>query len=204
MHIYSELLSLSFSLLLVLTTAIPHHLTPLSPSTQASHLASSQCPDPSTPNTFSFTSFAYLRYTASPNPMLPYLPPPQPNTTQLVFILENVNTGVTTGCAIQNMMDSHGNWADDSRVWYQCVDRTMTGPDGVQRPVKTRAHVVWDEWRVTVNQTWACDDSTVVNQFATLTLTPTCSATTTSFQNIRSCEAPDVVVSATSDESIVL
>ncbi|KAI0505756.1 hypothetical protein F5B22DRAFT_496164 [Xylaria bambusicola] len=191
MHILTSLIIA----LIPLTIAKPH------PVHQAPNLSPSQCPDPSAPNSFTFSSFAYLRYTTSDNPMPPA---PQPNTTQLVFVLENASTGVSTGCAIQNMMDGDGNWADDSRVWYQCVDRAVTGADGVQRAVRTRAHVIWDEWRVAVNQTWACDDSTTVSQFAALTLTPTCSVTTTSWQNIKSCEAPDVVVSTTSHESTIL
>ncbi|KAI0428435.1 hypothetical protein F5Y09DRAFT_286990 [Xylaria sp. FL1042] len=113
----------------------------------------SSCPDPDTPKAFTLRQITYLRYETSP-----YTFSPQPNTTQLVFELENETTGVTTGCACQNVMRSDGTWADDSEFWYACVDKTLP-VSGVQTVVvKTSAHVDWDDWRLSVNQTWRCEE----------------------------------------------
>ncbi|KAI1276987.1 hypothetical protein F5Y07DRAFT_118994 [Xylaria sp. FL0933] len=176
----------------------------------------SSCPDPSTPKSFTLRQITYLRYETSP-----YMPSPQPNTTQLVFELENEVTGVTTGCACQNVMSADGSWADDSGYWYACQDGSIPisiptsttdgegsgdsrGEQTAAVVVKTSARIDWDEWRIAVNQTWECDESETISQFSSLTLTPTCTETRTGFQYIKECTAPDVVVSATSGESIIV
>ncbi|KAI0811807.1 hypothetical protein GGR55DRAFT_89000 [Xylaria sp. FL0064] len=163
------------------------------------------CPDPNTPKSFTLRQITYLRYETSP-----YTPSPQPNTTQLVFELENEVTGVTTGCACQNVMSFDGTWADDSEYWYACQDESIPigtdGEGGEQTAVvvKTSARVDWDGWRIAVNQTWECDESETISQFSSLTLTPTCTENRTGSQYIKECTAPDVVVSATSGESIIV
>ncbi|KAI0968098.1 hypothetical protein F4678DRAFT_202234 [Xylaria arbuscula] len=164
------------------------------------NLAASACPDPNTAKSFAIRQIAYLRYETSP-----YTFSPQLNTTQLVFEVDNENTGVSTGCACQNVMSSDGDWADDSHVWYACVDRTITvangggGGDGseTEYPVKTSVRVDWDDWRLTVNQTWRCEESVNISQFSIFTLTPTCTENISGLQYIKECTAPDLVVPAT-------
>ncbi|KAI0534473.1 hypothetical protein GGR58DRAFT_60118 [Xylaria digitata] len=149
---YRHLIGPAIALFNLIPSATPNLLPqvpPLPPS--ISPTASQQsCLDPDIPYSFAFSSIAYLRYEVSLTSASP-----QPNTTQLVFELENENTGISTGCALQNVMNG-GDWADDSHRWYPCVDRVIT-VGGTQYPVRTSAHVRWDDWRVTVNQTWVCD-----------------------------------------------
>ncbi|KAI1309212.1 hypothetical protein F5Y03DRAFT_74861 [Xylaria venustula] len=139
-------------------TALSHLAEPrsidLTPSSSPS-----TCPDPNTAKSFAIRQIAYLRYETSP-----YTASPQPNTTQLVFEVDNEDTGISTGCACQDVMSSDGDWADDSHIWYACVDRTITVTDDggngseTQYPVKTSVRVEWDDWRLTVNQTWTCEE----------------------------------------------
>ncbi|KAI3328759.1 hypothetical protein F4824DRAFT_390608 [Ustulina deusta] len=149
----------AIALLSLIPSTTPHNINlvpripPLPPSLSPSPSPSPQpCSDPNAAKSFAFRSIYYLRYEASPSAASS----PQPNTTQLVFELDNASTGVSTGCACQNVM-SAGAWADDSRTWYACVDRVLT-VGGAQHPVKTSALVDWDRWRLTVNQTWACEE----------------------------------------------
>ncbi|KAI1171121.1 hypothetical protein F4777DRAFT_71631 [Nemania sp. FL0916] len=162
------------------------------------------CLEAGTPLSFSLSEFAYLRYEVSAS-----LPPTgAPNTTQLVFALENAVIGVVTGCALQNVMlgDGSGEWVDDSETWYACVDRTVVDPggSGIEWPVKTSARIDWAEWRLAINQTWGCDESVSISQFSALTLEPTCTENKTGSQYIMECTAPDIIVSATPDEGTVL
>ncbi|KAI1353898.1 hypothetical protein F5Y01DRAFT_44006 [Xylaria sp. FL0043] len=123
-------------------------------------------------------------------------------------------------------MSPDGTWADDSEYWYACQDESIPisipttipiptsttngeGGDDEQQTtaavvVKTSARVDWDGWRIAVNQTWECEESETISQFSSLTLTPTCTENRTGFQYIKECTAPDVVVSATSGESIIV
>ncbi|KAI1369729.1 hypothetical protein F5Y08DRAFT_334084 [Xylaria arbuscula] len=188
------------------TPAKPHNLlTPyIPPPPQQQHQHQHQqedqpCSDPNSPKSFSFHGITYLQHTTSP-----YQFSPQPNSTQLAFELVNENTGVSTGCACQIVMDRDGDWAgNDGEIQYACVDRTITVGDA-QYPVKTSARVFWDDWLISVNQTWSCADSMTISQFSTLTLTPTCNETTSAFQYIKECTAPDVIIAATSGKDIVL
>lgn len=107
-------------------------------------------------------------------------------------------------------MGSDGEWADQGgRIWYACLDRTIEPDFGgsnssddeddgeASYPVRTSARVDWDAWRVTVNQTWGCDESVTTSQFSVLTLEPTCTENKSGFQYIKECTAPDLTVSAT-------
>ncbi|RWA13150.1 hypothetical protein EKO27_g1944 [Xylaria grammica] len=165
MHRY--LIRSAIALFHVTTSATPHNINllprlpqsspgpspspPPPPQPPPASPKESSCLDPDVPRSFSFHEIAYLRYEVSPTAT-----PPQPNTTQLVFELVNENTGVSTGCACQNVM-SGGAWVDDSRTWYACLDRAIAVGDA-RYPVKTSALVDWDAWRLTVNQTWVCDE----------------------------------------------
>ncbi|KAI0105007.1 hypothetical protein GGR51DRAFT_200965 [Nemania sp. FL0031] len=181
MHIHNFLTTLP---LLTLVPPASTHAIPL-PQPQS-------CPSHETPQSFTLSSITYLRYEVSP----PFSSP-QPNTTQLVFELASSGPGISTGCAVQNVMAADGHWADDSSVWQACVERSIT-VGGRSYPVKTSAHFDWDAWRLSVNQTWACDESVTISQFSALTLAPSCTENKTGSQYIKECTAPDVVISATS------
>ncbi|KAI8947587.1 hypothetical protein F4801DRAFT_497296 [Xylaria longipes] len=160
-------------------------------------LPSQSCPPPSSPKSFSLREITYLRYEASQ-----YTSPTPLNTTQLAFEITNTATEISTGCALQTVM-AQGDWVNDSEYWYTCLERTLTVDDR-EYPVTTSARLDWDQWRLTVNQTWVCQESVTISQFSALTLAPTCTENRTSAQYIKECSAPDIVVDATSDESIAL
>jgi hypothetical protein len=129
--------------------------SPQSTQSQPSQPPPQQCHDtnPNSPHSFTLRQIAYLQYETSP-----YTPTPQPNTTQLVFEVVNAidDVPVSTGCACQNV-----NWADDSDHWYACLDREVGGRGGGEPkyPVKTSVLVEdWEDWRVRIIQTWACDE----------------------------------------------
>ncbi|KAI1131140.1 hypothetical protein F5Y10DRAFT_234321 [Nemania abortiva] len=184
MHIH--ILSLALALLNLIPSSSTHTIA-LPPSSQS-------CPSPSS---FTLRSITYLRYEVSP----PFSSP-QPNTTQLVFELENGASGVSTGCSVQNVMAADGQWADDSGIWHACVDRSITIGDR-SYPVKTSAHFDWDAWRLSVNQTWACDESVTITQSFASTLAPTCTENKTGSQYIKECTVPDIVITATSENSML-
>ncbi|TGJ88598.1 hypothetical protein E0Z10_g159 [Xylaria hypoxylon] len=133
------------------TSATPANINLLPRTPPPSVSLQQSCSDPSGPRSFAFREITYLRYEVSAA-----VASPQPNTTQLVFELVNESTDISTGCACQNVM-SGGDWVDDSHTWYACVDRTIT-VGGTKYPVKTSALIDWDRWRLTVNQTWVCDE----------------------------------------------
>ncbi|KAI1370621.1 hypothetical protein F4677DRAFT_348997 [Hypoxylon crocopeplum] len=151
---------------------------------------SSSCADISAPTTFSLKQVSYLKFETYPGA---YDEPP--NSTQLAFEVVNQANGVSTGCSLQ-VVGWGGNWGDDSKVWHECIDRSLE-VGGKEYPVKTSAHFVWDDWVLTVNQTWACDDKTTVRHISTATLEPDCTEDKTPFQYINSCTAPDAEVAAT-------
>lgn len=116
--------------------------------------AAASCADTSTPTTFSVKGVAYVKYETYPGS---YDTPP--NSTQLAFEVVNAANGVSTGCSLQNA-EFQGQWPDDSTVWRSCIDRTLS-VDGQDYPVKTSALFLWEEWKLTVNQTWDCGDEYV-------------------------------------------
>lgn len=77
------------------------------------------------------------------------------NTTQLVFEITNTATGISTGCSLQSVPRSDGAWPSGQAT--TCLERTIA-VDGRDYPVKTSARVDWDAWRLTVNQTWVCQE----------------------------------------------
>ncbi|KAI0856968.1 hypothetical protein F4860DRAFT_386741 [Xylaria cubensis] len=175
------------------THVLPSPSSPLRPDTQPPPPSSTQtCP--TDPKSFSLSEITYLRYEVSPN-----VPTAQLNTTQLVFEITNLATEISTGCALQTIMSPSGDWLEDDATWYTCLERTITVNDK-EYPVRTSARLDWDEWRLAVNQTWVCEESVTISQFSALTLTPTCTENKTASQYIKECTAPDVVVTATSDD----
>ncbi|KAI1407720.1 hypothetical protein F5Y13DRAFT_195068 [Hypoxylon sp. FL1857] len=118
-----------------------------------------------------------------------------PNSTQLAFEVINNANGVSTGCSAQNV-EVGGRWGDDSRYWYKCVGRSLE-VDGNEYPLSTSLHVIWDEWKLSVNQSWECDGGIHVKHIATATLAPSCQETKSAFQYINNCEAPDLEAPAT-------
>ncbi|KAI1074252.1 hypothetical protein F5B20DRAFT_586483 [Whalleya microplaca] len=147
------------------------------------------CTETSTPTTFAVQSLVYLRFEAGPYPM-----ESQPNTTQLAFEVANRANGVLTTCSFQNVM-YQGQWVDDSNYWHTCGDRTFA-VDGVDHPVRTDALFVWDAWRLSVNQSWACDEVTTVSHISTMTFKPNCTETRSEYQYVNECTAPDVEATA--------
>ncbi|KAI1758464.1 hypothetical protein F4782DRAFT_27305 [Xylaria castorea] len=213
---HRQIVSAAIALIhLLLPTSQAHVLPPLSPSPpssppQSQSQSQSQpfstqtqtqtCPSPTGPKSFfSLSEITYLRYEVAQN-----APTAPPNTTQLVFEITNTATGISTGCALQTIMGPGGDWIDDDdeETWYTCLERTIT-VDDKEYPVTTSARFDWDEWRLTVNQTWVCDESVTISQFSVLTLAPTCTENKTASQYIKECTAPDVVVAATLDDRIV-
>ncbi|TRX91651.1 hypothetical protein FHL15_007433 [Xylaria flabelliformis] len=174
------------------THVLPSPSSPLQPDTQPPPppppplLSTQTCP--TSPKSFSLSEITYLRYEVSQN-----VPTAPPNTTQLVFEITNTATEISTGCALQTIMSPSGDWIEDDAIWYTCLERTIV-VDDKEYPVRTSARLDWDEWRLAVNQT------VTVSQFSTLTLTPTCTENKTASQYIKECSAPDVVVTATSDD----
>ncbi|KAL7621795.1 hypothetical protein AAE478_007294 [Parahypoxylon ruwenzoriense] len=150
-----------------------------------------RCADLSAPTAFSIKGLSYLKYEVYPS-----TGPTQPNSTQLAFVIVNQANGIPAGCSLQNVMVS-GHYGDDSNYWYPCQDRILTTDDGHEYPIKTSAHVIWDAWKLTVNQTWTCDGDAVVRQISTLTVASTCTETKSAFQFMNECTAPDVNISAT-------
>ncbi|KAH9989890.1 hypothetical protein F4779DRAFT_259785 [Xylariaceae sp. FL0662B] len=148
------------------------------------------CAETSTPTTFVIKGLVYLRYEVGPYPM-----ESQPNSTQLAFEVTNSANGVSTGCSFQNVM-YEGQWPDDSDYWHACSDRTFISTGG-SYPVRTNARFLWDAWKLSVNQSWACDEVTSVNYTSTTTLEPNCTETRSEYQYINECVAPDVEVTAT-------
>ncbi|OTA52753.1 hypothetical protein K449DRAFT_427072 [Hypoxylon sp. EC38] len=150
--------------------------------TRARQLTS--CADLSRPTTFSLKDITYLKVEEYPTMAT------VPNSTQLALEVVNNANGVSTGCSAQNV-EIGGRWGDDSKYWYKCVDRSLE-VDGNEYPLSTSLHVVWDEWKLSVNQSWECDGGTHVKHIATATLTPSCQETKSAFQYINNCEAPDL------------
>ncbi|OTA85559.1 hypothetical protein M434DRAFT_163249 [Hypoxylon sp. CO27-5] len=142
------------------------------------------CADLFQPTTFSLKDITYLKVEEYPTMAT------VPNSTQLAFEVVNNANGVSTGCSAQNV-EIGGRWGDDSKYWYKCIDRSLE-VDGNEYPLNTSLHVVWDEWKLSVNQSWECDGGTHVKHIATATLTPSCQETRSAFQYINNCEAPDL------------
>ncbi|KAI2607896.1 hypothetical protein GGR54DRAFT_395192 [Hypoxylon sp. NC1633] len=147
------------------------------------------CADISAPTTFSLKSIQYVKYVTYPGA---YDVPP--NSTQLAFDVINQANEVSTNCFLENV--GFGNtWGDDSNYWYGCTDQSLD-VGGEEYPVRTNAHIVWNEWRLVVNQTWACDQETTVMHIAAATLTPSCTEYNSPFQYTEGCSAPDTDVAA--------
>ncbi|KAI0201681.1 hypothetical protein F4808DRAFT_459805 [Astrocystis sublimbata] len=181
----------------LLGPAQPHVLpSSFSPSSQLQ-----TCPSRTSPQSFSLRDITYLHYETAPN-----TPTPQPNTTQLVFEVTNSHTGISTGCALQIVPRPEkgddvetGDDDDEEQDWFTCLERTTS--DEKSYPVKTSAHVDWDVWRLSVKQTWVCEESITINQFSAMTLAPTCTESRTGSQYIKECLVPDMVVAATFDST---
>ncbi|KAI1134233.1 hypothetical protein F5Y05DRAFT_240442 [Hypoxylon sp. FL0543] len=150
---------------------------------------SSSCADLSQPTTFSLKDITYLKIEQYPTMAT------VPNSTEIAFEVVNNANGVSTGCSAQNV-EIGGRWGDDSNYWYKCVDRSLE-VDGNQYPLSTSLHIVWDQWKLSVNQSWECDSGSQVRHIATATLTPSCQETKSAFQYINNCDAPDVEAPAT-------
>lgn len=137
---------------LVLADAIAgyaHHTQVLARSRQQP----SSCADTYTPTTFTLKGVAYVK-------LLTWHFTTVPNTTQLAFEVVNAANDISTGCSLQNV-EINGQWGDDTKYWYSCADRSLT-IDEEEYPVRTSAHIVWDDWNLTVNQTWDCGGEYVV------------------------------------------
>lgn len=107
------------------------------------------CADVSKPSTFSLKGVTYLRYEVSP-----YQMDAMPNLTQLAFEVVNNANGVSIGCSAQNV-ENEGRWPDTSNYWYKCQDRSLkVGAN--EYPITTSARIVWDDWKLSVNQTVDC------------------------------------------------
>lgn len=115
------------------------------PSTMAQQFSS--CADTSTPTTFSVKGATYVK-------VLTWHFTTTPNSTQLAFEVVNAANGISIPCSLQNV-EINGQWGDDSNYWYSCSDRSLT-VDEKEYPVRTNAHIIWDDWKLTVNQTWDC------------------------------------------------
>ncbi|KAI0168925.1 hypothetical protein GGR52DRAFT_592712 [Hypoxylon sp. FL1284] len=152
----------------------------------------SSCADTSAPSTFSLKDVIYVK-------QLTWHFSTLPNTTQMAFEVVNDANGVSTGCSLQNV-EVDGRWADDSDYWYGCLDRSLT-VDAREYPVRTSARIVWDEWRLTVNQTWDCGGESAVRHISEATLKPECDEYEGDFQYINDCTAPDMEAAATVQES---
>ncbi|OTB09414.1 hypothetical protein M426DRAFT_79117 [Hypoxylon sp. CI-4A] len=110
---------------------------------------SPSCTDISTPTTFSLGDISYVRVETAPNFAI------TPNSTQLVFEITNNANGVLTGCSLINVQID-GQWGDDSNYWFDCMDKNLE-VDGNEYPLQTNAHIIWEDWKVSVNQSWVCD-----------------------------------------------
>ncbi|KAI1801976.1 hypothetical protein F4811DRAFT_426993 [Daldinia bambusicola] len=140
--------------------------------------------------TFSLKNAMYIRVETSP-----YAITPPPNATQLAFEVINNANGVSASCGLTNV--EHDNmWPDLSNYWFHCSDRSYE-VDGSEYPIYTSTNFLWDEsWKLRVNQTWNCDDQTIVKQVATATLKPTCQETSSPQQYIKNCNISDAEVPA--------
>ncbi|KAI0026257.1 hypothetical protein F4780DRAFT_719148 [Xylariomycetidae sp. FL0641] len=142
------------------------------------------------PTTFFLRDITYIRYEASP-----YTGESPPNGTTLAFEVVNKANGISTGCAVQNVM-SQGQWKDDSVTWQSCLDRPLT-IGGSQFTVKTSAQFSWNTWQLTINQTWNCDERTTSRRISRLALEPACTESKTPYQYVKECTAPDIEAAAT-------
>ncbi|KAI1451467.1 hypothetical protein F4805DRAFT_96594 [Annulohypoxylon moriforme] len=158
-------------------------LSRVSPSSKKTERASS-CADISTPTTFSLSQISYIKIEQYPTMAT------VPNSTQLVFDVINNANGVSTGCSPQNV-EVNGQWGNDSNYWYKCVDRSLE-VNGDEVPLSTSVHIIWDQWQLSVNQSWICGDQSVVRHISTTTLKPSCQETSSAFQYINECTAPDL------------
>ncbi|KAI0835021.1 hypothetical protein F5Y06DRAFT_142574 [Hypoxylon sp. FL0890] len=149
----------------------------------------SACADLSQPTTFLLKDITYQKLEQYPTMAI------VPNSTYLSLEVVNNANGISTGCSAQNV-EIGGRWGDDSNYWYKCVDRSLE-LDGNEYPLTTGLHVIWNEWKLGVNQSWECNDGTHVKHIATATLTPSCQETKSAFQYINNCEAPDLEAPAT-------
>ncbi|KAI1446498.1 hypothetical protein F5Y02DRAFT_416784 [Annulohypoxylon stygium] len=149
----------------------------------------SSCADIAAPSTFSLSQISYKKIEQYPSMAT------VPNSTQLVFTVLNNANGVSTGCSPQNV-EVNGQWGDDSNYWYKCTDRSLE-VNGDNVSVSTSAHIIWDNWQLSVNQSWSCGDQSMVRHISTTTLDPSCQETSSAFQYINECTAPDLVSPAT-------
>ncbi|KAI6084178.1 hypothetical protein F4821DRAFT_262223 [Hypoxylon rubiginosum] len=152
----------------------------------------SSCADTSTPTTFSVKGATYVK-------VLTWHFTTTPNSTQLAFEVVNAANGISIPCSLQNV-EINGQWGDDSNYWYSCSDRSLT-VDEKEYPVRTNAHIIWDDWKLTVNQTWDCGGESAVRHISSATLAPTCQEFPGDFQYVSNCEAPDLEAAATTQES---
>ncbi|KAI0887709.1 uncharacterized protein GGS22DRAFT_88243 [Annulohypoxylon maeteangense] len=144
----------------------------------------SSCADISTPTTFSLSQISYIKIEQYPTMAT------VPNSTQLVFEVVNNANSISTGCSPQNV-EVNGQWGNDSNYWYKCIDRNLE-VNGDEVTLSTSAHVVWEQWQLSVNQSWSCGDESIVRHISTTTLKPSCQETSSAFQYINECTAPDL------------
>ncbi|KAI0382328.1 hypothetical protein F5Y04DRAFT_280111 [Hypomontagnella monticulosa] len=98
------------------------------------------------------------------------------NSTQLVFNAVNNANGVSSGARLKTL---------------------STRVHGEEYPIKTNTRIIWDDWKLSVNQTVDCA-GTVVRHISTATLAPDCQETESATQYIENCQIPNLEVSATS------
>ncbi|KAI1211150.1 uncharacterized protein F4807DRAFT_458722 [Annulohypoxylon truncatum] len=182
------------------------------PSSETEQISS--CDDIAAPTTFSLSQISYIKIEQYPTMAT------VPNSTQLVFTVVNNANGVSTGCSPQNV-EVNGQWGDDSNYWYKCVDQSLE-VNGDEVPLSTSAHIIWDQWQLSVNQSWSCGDQYVsslalpkngnckivdkmlspntyrstVRHISTTTLKPSCQETSSAFQYINECTVPDLEATA--------
>ncbi|KAI1387129.1 uncharacterized protein F4822DRAFT_274653 [Hypoxylon trugodes] len=145
--------------------------------------AQESCAEISKPSTFTISNTQYIKVEGR-DPIDPML-----NSTTIAFEVVNNANGVTVGCSRINVMHD-GKYPDDSKYWSDCQDLSLE-VDGTSYPLTTNANFLWNEWKLSVNQSWNCGGATV-RHISTVTLSPTCNETRSPYQYLNECSAPKV------------
>jgi hypothetical protein len=82
-----------------------------------------------------------------------------PGEIQMSFSVANTVNQVETLCTLSNFKSNGQDWDDQGTTWYSCQDQVITGILNNTYTVKTSTQFDWNRFNVTVNQTWACDNT---------------------------------------------